>query len=161
MKKRRLVWFVVVGVCFGVSSVGEARPVSAADSAETDTDSAETETVVSESGSGPASDSIGGTSPGEIPELSVTQRGCQRDDSPHAYYNRCVPWYCQYGRSGDGMCEPDSPSFRYHVLTCSSYSTVADAAAYLDIDPDHKSDRAVCPPPGLFLASPGTDDWPW
>ncbi len=155
MEKRWLAWFVVVGVCFGVWSVGEAHPVSAAD-----TDSAESETVVSQSASGPASDSIDGTSPGEVPDLSVTQRGCQRDESPHAYYNRCVPWFCQYGRSSDGTCEPDSPSLRYHRLTCSSYSTDADAAAYLDMDPDHKNDRAVCPPPGLFLASPGTDDWP-
>ncbi len=161
MKKRWLAWFVVVGVCFGVWSVGEARPVSAADTDSADTDSAVTETVVSQSASAPASDRTDGTSPGEVPEPSVTQRhGCRHGESPHAYYNRCVPWFCQYGRTSGGACEPDSPSLRYHRLTCSSYSTDADARAYLDMDPDHKNDRAVCPPPGLFLASPGTDDWP-
>ncbi len=142
---------------------GRGVDVPAAESAiDTDSDSAATEITVTESESVPASDRIDGTSPGPVPEPSVTQRhGCRHGESPQPNYNnRCVPWHCQYGRTSYGTCEPKDPRFRYHTLTCSSYSTDADAAAYLDMDPDHKNDRAVCPPPGMFLASPGTDDWP-
>ncbi len=89
-----------------------------------------------------------------------TCQDCPAGQTRRSEYNsRCVPDDCKYGRTRGGTCEPSSPSFRYQTLTCSSYSTDADARDYLDMDRD-KYDRAVCPPPGLFLASPGTGDWP-
>lgn len=76
-----------------------------------------------------------------------------------AFGNACVPPECKYGRTHEGLCESDDPSFHYETLTCTSYSTTADARTYLNVDTE-KNDQAVCPPKAFFLASDGTGEWP-
>ncbi len=162
MTRRWLVWFVVFVVSLGAWNVGEPVPVSAAETTDVSTEIAVPESSAMQTFDGAE---VTGTDDGSEsdPAIATTHHrtACPISDQVRRYafdYN-CVPRLCEYGRTNSGSCEPDSPSFRYHTLICSSYSTDADARAYLNILPS-KDDRAICPPRGMFLASPGTDAWP-